>query len=101
MKIYLLDQVVRTGLPRNTMGVRMSKSQRYPRNWEFRVLGRFLFHLPRRVIYLTVLGLSIGTGLHSPSDVLNFAEGAVQKLLRELHEWRALADGIVRRLVPS
>ena len=71
-----------------------------PKDWKFRVLGRVVFRLPRRVIYRIVLGLSIGVGLHSPGAVLNFAEEAVQKLLREFRDWRALADGIAKRFVP-
>lgn len=79
----------------------MPASERVPKDWKFRVLGRVVFQFPRRVVYLIVLGLSIGVGLHSPGAVLNFAEGVFHKLLREFHEWRALADGIAKRFMPA
>jgi hypothetical protein len=78
----------------------MSAPERDPNEWEFRVLGRVLFRLRRRVLYLIVLGLSIGGGLKSPDAARNFIEGTVEKLLRELREWRLLAGGIAKWTSP-
>jgi len=78
----------------------MSAPERNLNEWEFRVLGRVLFRLPHRVVYLIILGLSIGFGLRTPDEARMVVEGAVQKLLLELHELRAAFEGLTKRILP-
>ena len=79
----------------------MSASNSDQKDWEFRVLGRVLFQLPWRVVYTIILGLSIGVGLNSPHEVMNFADHAIQ----EAKHWRALisrtVEGILGAVAPS
>jgi hypothetical protein len=79
----------------------MSAPERDLKEWEFRALGRVLCRLPRHVVYLIILGLSIGFGLKSPDEARMVVEGAVQKLFLELHELRVVFEGLTRRIAPS